>query len=484
MSLLSQANPDLLFGNEAGEEEIPDFLKEVYIESDLYSKAISSQRIVCVRSRKGVGKSALLARAYQHYNENDNPSLWLSPTDLAIDIKGTEYNVVVSQLKQRVARLCVGKMAEQIGFAADSRMEQALRWAEEDGFRSRDFVSQIANTFKGVVKASIDEGKHSGLAPRILANISSGKCLVVFIDDFDRGWEPSGVGSIRIRAIISAIREIIRECDQISFRISLREDVWQFLELNDEQIDKFRQYSYFLKWDDYILRMIIAKRISYYISKHKIKSSPFSDDLSTINLLFERSYKWKDESKNMHDVLTKLSRRRPRDLLQLVKGAASRAKEDHNSKITDNNVRDEYYRSFSKVRVLDLCKEFKNECPKIEALVNAFGGERGNWILSFQEVMQIIKSVNGRIQFMIFEKRASDSECLGFLYRCGFLSARQEISSRDYRHLEYEDAPSLVDAGIGIEDFYWEIHPAFRPHLETIQVGNYQKAKYGKKKRR
>jgi hypothetical protein len=49
MSLLRNVDPQALFGNEAGEEESPDFLKEVYIESSIYKRALGSDRVLCVR---------------------------------------------------------------------------------------------------------------------------------------------------------------------------------------------------------------------------------------------------------------------------------------------------------------------------------------------------------------------------------------------------------------------------------------------------
>jgi hypothetical protein len=84
--------------------------------------------------------------------------------------------------------------------------------------------------------------------------------------------------------------------------------------------------------------------------------------------------------------------------------------------------------------------------------------------------MTKIKSVNSRFTIEIFCRRATDNDCLGFLYRCGFVSAREQLNDTDYVHRDYEEYPSLVDARVGIEKFEWEIHPAFRYHLKGLQV--------------
>ncbi|KAB0664030.1 hypothetical protein F6V25_14580 [Oryzomonas japonica] len=474
MEILAKMDIDEVFGNEAGEEESRDFLKEVYIENDIYARAIGNTRIVCVRSRKGVGKSALLARAFTHCEHKGYSALWLSPTDLAVQLD-TDYNISVDRLKKRLARLSVGCLAKKIGFSAAENADEAIAWAEKDGFRSKDFISKVAKTFQDVVKAKNDPGISEDSVTRLLARFAEQKVLTIFIDDLDRGWRPTGPDSIRLKAMISAIREIARECDGVSFRLSLREDVWQYLEIHDEQIDKFRQYAHFLKWDDAALRKIIGKRIWHYckqnINGYSVSSS---DDLSNIYELFDRTYTWSEEIKQMHEVLTNLSRRRPRDIIQLVKGAAVRAKSEGHTKIQETDVRNEFVYSYSRVRTLDLIKEFKNECEQMESLITVFGGKRYIRVMPYQEVIGLIKSVNGRISIEIFGKRATDVDCHNFLYRCGFISAREKISLTKYRHKLYEDAPSLIESMVGVEKYDWEIHAAFRPYLESLQVSPYQ----------
>jgi hypothetical protein len=104
--------------------------------------------------------------------------------------------------------------------------------------------------------------------------------------------------------------------------------------------------------------------------------------------------------------------------------------------------------------------------------------------MNYDQVIKSIKSVSERFPINIFGKRADAIDRLGFLYRCGFVSARQEVSTSKYKHLEYEDAPALLYARVGIEHFDWEIHPAFRPHLETIQVSAFHIAALKGKRRK
>lgn len=484
MGILAKIHIEEVFGNEAGEEESRDFLKEVYIENEIYEKAIGDSRIVCIRSRKGVGKSSLLARAFTFLESKDHPALWLSPTDLAVQLDH-DYNISVDRLKKRLARLAVGCLAEKIGFTASGTADDAIAWAEKDGFRSKDFVSKVANTFQEAVKAKNVPGISEDAVARLLSRFAENKVLTIFIDDLDRGWKPSGPDSIRLRALISAVREIVRECSGVCFRLSLREDVWQYLELHDEQIDKFRQYTYFLKWDDVALRKILGKRI-WNFGNQKIDNYRVSqnDELGNIYELFERTYKWNDEVKQMHEVLTNLSRKRPRDLIQLVKGAASRAKSERHDKIGETDVRGEFTSSYSKLRTQDLIKEFRNECDQLESLIAVFGGKRYSWVIPYKEVLSLIRSVNGRIPVEIFGRRASDNDCHNFLYRCGFLSAREILSPQQYRHIHYETSPSLVESKVGVEQFDWEIHAAFRPYLENLQASEYQaKVKKSKSKK-
>ncbi len=53
-----------------------------------------------------------------------------------------------------------------------------------------------------------------------------------------------------------------------------------------------------------------------------------------------------------------------------------------------------------------------------------------------------------------------------FLFRIGFLTARDELDEEDYRHYTHEDIPKLLRNRANPDFGYsWEIHPCFRQYL-------------------
>jgi hypothetical protein len=61
-----------LFGNDAGEDEIPTILASYFVDQPPFERFLSTtQRLQVARSRKGMGKSALLAKlAYDLKNQS------------------------------------------------------------------------------------------------------------------------------------------------------------------------------------------------------------------------------------------------------------------------------------------------------------------------------------------------------------------------------------------------------------------------------
>jgi hypothetical protein len=486
MIKLTEINIDEVFGNDAGEDEQPDFLKDVYVESEIYKKSITeTERILCIRSRKGAGKSALLHRANLFFQSNETISIQISPTDLYNQTETKDPNTLIGEFKKNIARICIGEIAKKVKIKDDGLKEQAMIIAEQDGFKSHDFISRAARVLQGAAKANLPTDVNQKSSYRILQRLENeNNPIYIFIDDIDRAWNPSEL--YKISSLITAIREIIRESKNINFRISIREDVWQYLERKDEQIDKFRQYTKQLIWSYNELIDIIGKRIKRYImlKEKNYRSLNLTTGLSCLRIITELSMRWNDDTKDTQEVISMLSRRKPRDAIQLLKGAAEKAKKAGEEKIDGKHIYEEYKTNFSKTKTLDLFKEFRSECEEVEILISVFGGNEKKWILTFEETINKIKRVNGTEIINIFKRRATDMDCLSFLYRCGFVSAREETNKMFYKHIHYEDVPQLVDSSTEAKNYQWEIHPTFRPNLENIAPTTYHKEMQRKKRNR
>jgi hypothetical protein len=75
-----------LFGAEDAENETDDRFREYFVFNQSYESVRSSLPIRIVVGHKGIGKSALLRRAFLEDRDQRNLAVWLRPNDLAPNI--------------------------------------------------------------------------------------------------------------------------------------------------------------------------------------------------------------------------------------------------------------------------------------------------------------------------------------------------------------------------------------------------------------
>jgi hypothetical protein len=71
-----------LFGADAAEDEFPERFIEYFFRNAAYGSVTSSLPLRVLVGHKGVGKSALLRRAYLENIESKQAALWLRPNEV------------------------------------------------------------------------------------------------------------------------------------------------------------------------------------------------------------------------------------------------------------------------------------------------------------------------------------------------------------------------------------------------------------------
>ena len=82
----------------------------------------------------------------------------------------------------------------------------------------------------------------------LVSNFLSKRKIVVYIDDLDRGWEGKPDDISRISA-------------GISFKVSLRSDVYYLVRTSDESTDKIESSVVWCEWSNHGILVLLVKRI-------------------------------------------------------------------------------------------------------------------------------------------------------------------------------------------------------------------------------
>jgi hypothetical protein len=144
MPTFDDATIERLFGAEDAENETESRFKEYFYYNAAYSSLTAELPIRILVGHKGVGKSALLKRAYIDDVEHSNLSVWRRPDDLTPvrqEARGdADFNTRIEHWKTGILKIVAAKVVEalvgdHVPFGAISELTnppQNLRHATND----------------------------------------------------------------------------------------------------------------------------------------------------------------------------------------------------------------------------------------------------------------------------------------------------------------------------------------------------------------
>ena len=304
--------------------------------------------------------------------------------------------------------------------------------------------------------------------------------ITVYIDDLDRGWEARESDIRRISALLNAIRDIVGNRRDIKFRLGLRSDVYFLVRTSDESTDKIEQNLIWLTWTNHEILSIMAKRVETFFGRMaeeqallKLKQSELANYLSPVlERRFQGSGKW--ENAPIHRILLSLTRKRPRDLVKLLSGAAREANKNGREVITTMDLRNTF-ETYSGERLQDIINEFRSELPEVRRLLLGMRPttkERrasDSYLYAADQLVTRVKNIMQQNAFRFTNNAPVSPLALAeFLYKIDFITARRDEGDfviRRYfeqsRHLQNQ----FVDFG-----FHWEVHPAYRWALQPGEM--------------
>ena len=228
-----------LFGHEAAESEDIERLKGYYYKSQVFSQVVNNLPLRILVGHKGIGKSALFRVAMEEENEAGKLALLIKPDDI-IGIGGNtdDFLSEIREWKKGITEIISKKALISFGML-------------HEGLRSK--LNEYGGNFINFLQETISV-KDINLEPskKLVLNdfLKTGK-IFVYIDDLDRGWQGRPEDIKRISALLNAVRDLASENTGLSFRISLRSDVYYLVRTSDESTDKIEGSVIWFSWTNH-----------------------------------------------------------------------------------------------------------------------------------------------------------------------------------------------------------------------------------------
>jgi hypothetical protein len=450
-----------LFGADAAEDESPERFIEYFFRNAAYSSVTSSLPLRILVGHKGVGKSALLRRAYLEDIESKQATLWLRPNEVlgVISEIPDSFLHLIESWKAGLQNLIGTRTIEF--FAPDASDEPIL------GPGAAKILTRLPTLLSERLSSLVDPAKDIALR-----NYLRTKRMTIYLDDLDRGWKGGEKDIQMISALIDALRDLSNQHPGLCFRLGLRSDVYYLVRTSDESTDKIEGSVTWLTWTNHELLTLLAKRIETFFGREINEDELVEKDQkvvasylwSVMEERFEGAGHWKNAP--MNRVIASLVRHRPRDLVKLCNGAGIWAKRRRHGRLATGDFTSSF-ELYSQERLQDLVNEFKAELGLTNALLLEMKPstqqrkEGRMWKYRNDELVKKLRFAMGHHAFIFSNHTPVTPQTLAsFLYKIDFITARRDTGGKidrkffdQNRYLQNQ----FVDFG-----YDWEVHMAYR----------------------
>ncbi|WP_143146601.1 P-loop ATPase, Sll1717 family [Novosphingobium sp. NDB2Meth1] len=489
-----------LFGNDAGEDELPDVLSSYFVDQPAFSNFLSRTQPFCVaRSRKGMGKSALISKLAFDLSKDINRPIIINITGAKlIGLMNPPDNANFLQLQNYWTKVICARinyaLGAELGFAFSDTNMALVESAEVAGFKERNIVGSLLQRIKSSkipIEVITKEYKnHEELLRRSLES-NSARQVWLLVDDIDSTYIDSPDQRALISTFFSACRAVVREVKGLSIRVSVRTDVWSALRSN-EDLDKCEQYVSDIQWTAPELKVILCKKIFSYLERRGslpqltgIRDYKVDAD-KILEIAFEPRMKWGNSFVPPFRPIHILSAGRPRWMSQLCRLAGMNAAQRRVSVINKIDINNSE-KTYSRLRLNDIYKEHNHQYSGLEKLIETFSNSPARYTTSDLLTQIAVNYINlvgaNNIPNLDGAPYRYPLQLAHFLYKVGFVVGRRdhEGNNRNADFTRYEERPELLTDGRNTDDgLLWEVHPAYR---EALGIGRVQRAAAGAAKR-
>ncbi|QNH14537.1 MULTISPECIES: ATP-binding protein [unclassified Xanthomonas] len=459
-----------IFGHEAAESEDIERLREYYFKNDTYEQVTSELPFRILVGHKGVGKSALFKVAMAEAEEQGRLTVLIRPDDIVgIGSDTGDFIRAIRDWKEGLVSIIGEKIVTGFGFENTALNKAAL----------------VGGQLLNAVAAFFEEKKPlvGGVKKNVLQHFLKYKCVSIYIDDLDRGWQGRPHDIHRISALLNAVRDLAADNRGLSFKISLRSDVYYLVRTSDESTDKIEGSVIWHAWNNHEIFALLVKRIRTFfgeVGDEKVlvtlKQTQLAETLTKVmEGRFSGEGKWRNAP--IYRVLMSLIRKRPRDLVKLLTLAARETRNRGGDKISTSDFK-AIFDEYSQGRIQDTVNEFRFELPEIERLlVNMKPNKRerqarSGYVYQTDKLLEKIRGISQMGKFQFSNGKVADEKALAaFMYKINFLVARKDMPDESVVRRYFEEnrylSSNFADFG-----FAWEIHPAYRWALQPDSLAD------------
>lgn len=479
-----------LFGNEMAEDEEERlFTSYAYERAEFQSFLNSATKLKVVRAYKGEGKSALLRWTFLKLREFKNVIAHNAyANSLAPNLAGASEAECIRLWKESFIRVAAAAVGSRLDFKFSDDVLSLREEAERGGYVERGFVAAVLARLR---KLPGEPGSVGAADPAAaLQRIAGANDLQIWlvIDDLDENFRDVESDCLKVMSALVAMRQLCNEVKEIRFRASVRPSTWAIIKRKYEALSKVEPYVVDLQWSREQLELMLAARVKSYLSRNnglavasgqlpsmsaqQLVAIAFDDPMPWGRKEAEKGYALDDEhvdkKRSPAVVISTLARYRPRWMVELCKLAASNAIRRRQQKIGLDDLTAKL-EDFGKTRIDDLIAEFRAQCDKIELMIQSFKGKPERFRTD-ELVRHMKNNLSGRdVRIAGISGKPSEAEMIRFLFQIGFLTARRELSSGEYRHYSFFDEPTLLSDGANDLGASWEVPSCFR---QALQLSN------------
>lgn len=482
MTYFNSVDYEAMFGNDSGENERDNMLKEYFVELPEFRKFFNDKNeLGIVRARKGMGKSAMLKVLSLRRKEDRPDDLVIFTTGNELmgmgDFTGKSQAYLENHWKQVICkRICV-EIGRRINVALTDLEMSMVEAAELEGYKSLNLLSALTERAGGMLQkalaaaggvAILDASKRRGIPnpEQALMNFQSKgeRTVWVIIDDIDAKYVDNDDNQQRVGAFFSALRSLAFGVSGLRLRASVRTDVWRNLRKMEDQ-DKLRQYVTDISWRDDALRSIFTRKILSYLRRERFQPALQWDEANNYFDLFDQvfygKFRWSQETVEPFIPLKFLAGGRPRWMGQLAKMAGAKA---GTKRINESNVY-AAMQEFGQEKLSDIQKEHSHQFAHLEKLIQSFRGGKREY-----NRYQLLKVISDKFVDKIVEVTAingypyrSVEQLAEFLFEIDFLVAHRPGKS-DF--VTYNNDPELFSTDEnGQNKILWAVHSSYRNFL-------------------
>ncbi len=474
-----------LFGNDAGEDELPEVLDSYFVDQPGFRDFLSRKRpFQIARSRKGMGKSALLSKlAFDLERDTPEPLVIKTTGGRLIGILEPSYKSYLQCQNYWMRVICARinyELGKTVGFAFSDNDMALVESSEIAGFKERNIIGALIKRVKSSkipIEVNLSEtNNHEELLTRALSSHSESRVWLL-IDDIDSTYVDSPEQQMLVSTFFSACRSLTTSFDNLFIRVSVRSDVWSNFKRN-EDLDKCEQYVTDIIWSENDLRNILSKKVYSYFERNFLPSSlPLSLDYrrdagKLLEYAFTARMRWGNSNVPPFRPIKILSAGRPRWMSQLCRLSGLEAERAKKTRIGIAEIK-AVMKRYSRLRLNDVYKEHSHQFSGLERLIEAFSNSPArydtNELLS-QIARVYVNAVGagnvGEIDSIPYRYHL---QLAHFLFKVGFVVGRREqegvYPNADF--VRFEERPELLTESVLDDGLLWEIHPSYRDALNV-----------------